>query len=122
MDYAISRAHEIKRLDYEQQISLKVFENNSGRCLFPHEIQERLVLPPLKATYTIPEIEAAQASHTQRIRGEFYKTNIYPKYEHLSPLDIEKCHEFDEAINQANIDFVYSGGSKRRNLREEVED
>lgn len=120
MEYAIARGAEVKRMTYEQQIALKVMERNTGRGLFPHEIQDRFVLPPLKATWMIPELDNPQASHSQRIKSEFYQQGIYPKFEHLSPLDLDRCHEFDEAINQSAVDFVYSGGVKRKSLRDEV--
>ena len=119
MNYAESRAMEIKRLSYEQMISLKIYEKNAGRAFFPHEIQTRFSLPPLKATYLIPEIDAAQAAHCQKIRNDFYKEKIYPKYEHLSSLNLDEAHAFDSLIADTMLDFVYSG-SKKVSLRESL--
>lgn len=121
MDYSISRAHEIRRLSYENQISLKIAEKNVGRCFMPFEIQERFQLPPLKASWLIPEIEAAQASHTQRLNSEFYKEKIFPAFGYLSVLDVERVHQFDQVISDSTIDFIYLGaGQKKVKFRDQL--
>lgn len=122
MEYAICRAKEVKRLSYENHIGLKVYERNANRCLMPWEIQERFNLPPLKLTYMIPEIEATQASHNARIKSRLYELGIFPKYLYLSALDPETAQRFDEVIDKADIDFVYSGGSKKGKFRDQLEE
>jgi hypothetical protein len=123
MNYSIARSHEIRRLSYEQMISLKVYEKNAQRCLMPWEIQERFNLPPLKATYLIPEVEAAQASHTARIQGDFYQQKIYPTFLYLGSLDIDKAHEFDRVVSESNVDFIYSGaGQKKTKFRDLIDE
>lgn len=123
MNYSIARGHEVRRLNYEQTISLKVYEKNAQRCLFPWEIQERFSLPPLKATWMIPDIETAQASHAARIQNDFYQQKIFPVFLYLGVLDLERAHEFDKMVSESNVDFVYTGaGQKKTKFRDLVED
>jgi flagellar motor component MotA len=121
MLYPIARSFEIMRLTPQQIFALETDEKNRGRCFMPHEIQMIFHLPELKVTFCIPEIETAQATHIQRIVGDFYRGHLFPKYEKMGALDVETVHAFDDDLMKAGIEFVYSGGSKRR-LRDQLDD
>ncbi len=112
---------ELGRLTPEEKIRLQTLERNKGRCLMPHEIQGFFKSDALKIVYGIPELEAAQANHIQRVRQQFFSTRLYPPYRDTSCLDVDEVHKFDLAFESAVIDFSYHDGStRRRRMSDEV--
>lgn len=122
MDYTLSRAHELARLDSEMQIKLRIAENNKGRCFYPHEIQSLFNLPDLKTAYMIPEIEAGQANHSARLNNEFHREGLYPRFRKVQASEIDEVHQFDHALIGCQIDFVYQGGKSSKKLRDQIQD
>jgi len=144
MEYYLCRAFEIGRLTLDQVSKLQEFEkkdriledydyrtesfgrirNKPCRCLLPFEIQQMFNLPPLKDFYGIPDEASEQAKHMQRIRDDFKKNNLGPKYD-LSTLDIFTAHVFDQtvlnALQDCRLNFHYVGSKKGRRATEEVE-
>lgn len=105
----------------EQVIELQLHERNMGRAFMPFEIQERFKLNGLKITYLIPEIDNAQSNHNQRIRQDFYKHGIYPKWLHLNATNVENVHAFDDEIQRTSVDYVYQGIVKKQKLRDTLD-
>lgn len=68
----------------------------------------------------IPEIEAAQSNHAQRIRQEYYGCGIYPKWKETTCLEVEYIHKFDEAVVIRGFDYTYQGAARKRSLKDEV--
>lgn len=143
MEYYLCRAMEVCRLTEEQlqklqqhELKERFFEEwdqktqtfgkattRSIRCLYPFEIQECFKLPTLKEQYGIPEVEAAASAHNQRLRLEFKKHELAPKFD-LSVLNVSAIHSFDYLIREADgkglLNLHYQGGSTKRRLTEEM--
>ncbi len=122
MEYAISRAYEVQRLAPDQLFALQTDETKKGRAFMPHEIQAIFNLPDLKVSYEIPDLEPSQALHAQRVRNEFFKQLLFPTYQHLGALNVERVHEFDDAFKNTVIYFTYSGGPNKKKLRDSLDD
>lgn len=121
MEYYICRAMEAIRLTEDQLAQLQW--NESKKCFMPHEIQKIFNLPPLKEAFLIPEIEAAQSAHNQRIRSDFRRLGLSPEHD-ISPMDIDRVHSFDETIREADrqgkINFTYQGAVRKRRTTDEI--
>lgn len=104
MEYALTRAMEVCRLNLEQIARLEARERALNRCLMPLEIQNVFQLDPLKITYEIPEDDSEMAKHSQRIRKEFYQHKIYPIFQSVSALDIDEIHKFDDIVRKLVVD------------------
>lgn len=137
MEYYLCRAMEVCRLSEDQLNRLHTheaserlvknfnpalgtyeqIENRGQRCLMPYEIQARFNLPTLKEVYLIPEDDAAQSTHNQRLRGDMRKFDLVPIVD-LSTLNVEKVHDFDFKVKKLNdelkLDFVYRGGKSKK--------
>lgn len=125
MDYFLVRACEVARLDHEQLLQLQVHERNIRRCLYPHEIQVALSLPPLKEHFEIPEDDAAQSKHSQALIKACRLAGLIPEKAYitwdLNVTDVEKVHEFDEKARIAHdrlaYDPMYRGTESKRKRR-----
>lgn len=139
MEYYLCRAMEVSRLTEEQLRSLQSYEKKERyftewdertqtfgkatdrkvRCLYPHEIQDCFKLCTLKEHYGMPEVEAAQSVHNQRLRVEFKKNHFSPKFD-LMIMDISNVHEFDDVIREADrkglLNLHYQGGVTKRRV------
>lgn len=121
MEYLLSRSMDVCRLNYEDMIKLHVREKNAGRCFFPQEIQGIFKLPLIKQHYEIPDHEAAQSAHNQRLRNEFLAAGLNLNMGYSEP---ESIHDFDNKVrgfhDEMKIDFKYRGGLVRRKISDEV--
>lgn len=126
MELYLTRAYDVCRITEEDLIRLQTKERNLGRALLPHEIQGLFALPLIKEAYQIPEHEASQSSHNQRLRGEFRNNGLIPKYDDFNLNELEKIHEWDHRVRVAtddlkvNLTYQGSRGSKRK-ISEEME-
>jgi len=110
-------AHELSERYLQDYDSLtgtfKKNEKKEVRCLMPFEIQEMFNLPPLKQVYMIPEVEAEQSSHNQRLRNEFRLAGLVENGRDLSVVNVLEVHAFDRKAKEANdalkIDLVFRG-------------
>lgn len=122
MEYFLCRAMEVARMSLQQLDQLHHHERKV--CLMPHEIQHLFGLPPLRDVYLIPEDEAAQARHNQRLRARFRELKLHPPGGDLSICDGEAVHRFDKRfrfeLEQGNLDLVYSAGGRRSRLKEDL--
>lgn len=134
MDFYISRAMDIARLDFGQIRRLHEREQEIGRCLSPIEIRERFRLPSLKDTWNIPDgrdgkTSAAQESHTLRLgeelmRGGFLQGNggaIEPGGSSGAEWSL---HNYDmrifKAVQDGKINFTFKGSGRKGSLLDEV--
>lgn len=122
MEFNLTRAMEICRLDLGQMFQLHEREIARGRCFLPHEVQTLFNLPELKVTYEIPEVEASQSAHNQRIRNEFNQHKVYPEFFYLQSLSPHEVHLFDAMVRKLVVDDMkmelrYMGGEKKGRLK-----
>lgn len=122
MEYAICRGMEITRLSSEQLVDLQDYERNTRLGCHPYEIQKMFNLPELKVAFEVPELEPAQAAYAQKLRNDYYKQGLFPRFQHVGVLDVEKLHEFDNALIGLSLDYVYQGRERRKSLREGLDD
>lgn len=112
MEYFLCRAMEIGRLTTDQIWLLQ--EREKKCCWMPYQIQDFFKLPVLKEHYQIPTDDlTAEANHNQRLRSEFRKSGIYPKYGDIHEGDPEEAHLFDDQVLEAlklnKINLFYMG-------------
>lgn len=112
---------EMNRLN-ESQIS-QLQNHEQVKCLMPHEIQNLFGLLSLKEEYNIPEKDAEQSGHNQRLRAELKRANVAPMVGDISPLEVEAIHVFDwnvkKAIEEGFIKLHYMGGSTKKKISDE---
>lgn len=114
MEYEICRGMEVLRLSPTQIEILQNTERARGRCFMPHEIQRLFRLNELKVFYSLPEVDAALSSFTQKLRNQYLEKSFYPFFQNLSSLETSVVHQFDDQIVKAGIDFHYSSGGKKK--------
>lgn len=121
MEYYIARSLDVCRLSPDQIDLLHLREK--VRCLMPYEIKLLFGLEEAKQFFSIPFDDlTAQASHIQRLRGDFDRIGIKPKHP-LNSLDINEVHKFDATISDAyasgEFQPGYSGASRRKRMTDE---
>ena len=125
MEYPIARSMEVCRLDLGQLYQLQEREKILGRCLMPHEIQDKFNLIPLKVCYEIPERDPAQAEHTQRLRNDFYQHRLFPAFKFVEADRVDLVHEFDNKVRALVVDEMkfelrYTGAERKTRLKDAV--
>lgn len=87
-----------------------------------------MALPTLKEHYQVPvDNDAAQSSHNQRLRGEFRKAGLIPKYDDYPVSRVEEIHNFDFKAREANdhmkVDLMCRAGNvSKRRAKNEIEE
>lgn len=129
MEYGLCRAMISCQLDLDQLFRLHEKEKVRGFAYFPFEVNELFGTPALRIFYEIPDDEGMQGAHIQRIRSEFYREKIWPRFRNLCVTDLEEINVFDEEIRKIVVEdmkiemkYVGRGGKGRiRNLVESLE-
>jgi hypothetical protein len=144
MDFYLSRAMQIAGMDIGPINDLHDRERERGYCLPNWNVQMLFHLPTIRERWCIPDDEAAQSAHANRVRGQLLSlkiarneqkqvvnnegneiTEVLKPWEAVTTGNIDFAHEYDarvyDAVQAGTISFAYEGAaSSGTRLRDRV--
>ena len=117
MDYYVARAMQVAYMSQDDIRALHAHEDKRGYCLNPFDIQHLFGIASIKETWMIPDDDnEAQVSHSARVKSAIDRLGLTrTDYGFPGQINTDATHAFDWAVskNTGNVDFVYSGPTKR---------